>query len=326
MNAKGHEQPMVSVCVPIYNVEQFIGKCAESLMQQTYYNLEFIFVNDCSSDKSIEVLQKVINKYPQRKNDVTILNLPQNKGTSYARNLAIDSAIGDFIFHVDSDDWIEKDAIKVLVAKQQKTNADLVFGNSYVHYPNGEKRFAKKNVFTKNNPIEYILKNTQNYHVWGHLILKSLYTSHNIRCTMGTDVGEDLQVFPQLCYYANHSVSIDRAIYHYNKCNPHSVGQKKKDLNWFRQSLESYNIFYAFFEKMGTVKYTGILHQSKNDFLFRSMRVAAMEGNKEAYQFLKSELQKHEALYPEYKYCDSRHLLKKNFTIYHLLLKYFRRK
>lgn len=324
MNALEHDRPKVSICVPIYNVERFIGRCVESLLQQTYNNLEFLFINDCTPDMSMEILRDTLNYYSQRKHQVKIINLPQHRGTSYARNLAIDIATGDFIFHVDSDDWIEIDAIEVLVEKLQKTYADLVFGNSCSHYPNGERRFAERHVFSNNNPLEYILKKTHNYHVWGHLILKDLYTSHNIQCKNGTDVGEDLQVLPKLCYYASNYASVDRAIYHYNKCNPQSVGQKEKNLIWFEQSLESYNIFYTFFEELEETKYTEILHQSKNDFLYRSMRDAVMEECKDAYQLLKSELQKHEVLYPQYKYCDFRHLLKKNFTIFHYLLKHFR--
>lgn len=324
MNALEHDRPKVSICVPIYNVELFISRCVESLLQQTYSNLEFVFINDCTPDKSMEILQETLNHYSQRKHQVKIINLPLHRGTSYARNLAINIATGDFIFHVDSDDWIEIDAVEILMARQQESNADLVFGNHIVHYFNGEIKAAKQNIFSLNNPLEYILKNTHNYHVWGHLILKNLYTSHNIQCKNGTDVGEDLQVLPKLCYYANKFVSVDNAIYHYNKCNPKSIGQKEKNRNWFEQSLESYNIFYVFFEKMGTAKYTDILHKSKYDFLYRSMRTAAMEGYKETFFFLKSELQKHEALYPQYKYCDLRHLLKKDFTIYHYILKHFR--
>lgn len=326
MEIKKNKQPMVSVCVPIYNVEQYIGKCVESLMQQTYHNIEFIFVNDCTPDNSMEVLQEVLDHYPQRMNQVTIINFPQNKGVLFSRNHAIKVASGDYIFYVDSDDWIEKNAIEVLIAKQQESNADLVFGNYMVHLPNGEIKVAKHNIFSNNNPLEYILKNIHNYHLWGNLILKDLYTNNIIQCKLGNNVGEDLQVFPQLCYYAGHSVSLDQPIYHYNKCNALSTGKGKKDLNWFKQLVESFNIFYDFFENLEIMSYTNLLRQSKNDFLFRNMRVSVMEESKDAYQLLKTELHEHEVVHPQYKYQDVRHILKKNYTIYrlHLLLTYYR--
>lgn len=324
MKTRGTDLPKVTICVPICNVELFIGRCVESLMQQTYDNLEFIFVNDCTPDKSMEVLLEILNHYPQRKNQVRIINLPQNKGIAFARNLAIDTATSEYIAYVDSDDWIEKDAIEVLVTKQQKNNADLVFGNCSVHYPNGEIKEGRENLFSKTDPLEYILKNTHNYHIWGHLIKKELYTKNNVKCKIGVNVGEDMQTLPRLCYFAKNYVTIDRVIYHYNKCNPHSCGQGKKDFSWFKHLVESYDIFYDFFNKLGITKYTEILHQSKNDFLYRSMRVAVIERCKDAYQLIKSELIKHETLYPKYKFLDLRHILKKNYSIYYLFLKCFR--
>lgn len=293
-------------------------------MLQTYHNIEYIFVNDCTPDKSMEVLLETLNHYPLRKNQVTIINLSPNKGILFARNHAIKAASGDYIFYVDSDDWIEKDAIEVLIDKQQESNADLVFGNYMVHLPNGEIKVVKHNIFSNNNPLEYIIKNLHNYHLWGNLILKDLYTNNIIQYKLGNNVGEDLQVFPQLCYYAGHSVSLDQPIYHYNKCNALSTGNGKKDFNWFKQLVESFNVFYYFFENLGIKNYTNLLRQSKNDFLFRNMRVSVAYGCKDAYQLLKSELLKHEVAYPQYKYHDIRHLLKKNYTIYHLFMNYYR--
>ena len=109
---------MISILVPIYSVEQYIERCAKSLFEQTYTDIEYIFVNDCSPDRSIDILKETILKYPKRKNYVKIINHDVNRGLSAARNTAVENAIGDFILHVDSDDYLEMDAIEKLVSNQ----------------------------------------------------------------------------------------------------------------------------------------------------------------------------------------------------------------
>ena len=102
----------VSVLVPVYGVEKYIERCARSLFEQTYSDLEYVFVNDCTPDQSIEILKKVMAEYPQRKNAVKIVNHAKNRGLAAARNTAYDNATGDFVTIVDSDDWLEWDALE----------------------------------------------------------------------------------------------------------------------------------------------------------------------------------------------------------------------
>lgn len=94
----------VSVIVPIYNVSRFIKRCVESLFNQTLDDVEFIFVNDCTPDDSIDILKKVIADYPDR--NTMIINHEVNKGLPAARNTGLKAASGDYIFHCDSDDLL----------------------------------------------------------------------------------------------------------------------------------------------------------------------------------------------------------------------------
>ena len=116
----------VSILVPIFGVEKYIERCARSLFEQTYSNLEYIFVNDCTPDKSVEVLENVMVNYPERIENVKILTHEKNRGVAAVRNTALDNACGDFVSLVDSDDWLELDAVELLVSKQLKTDADIV--------------------------------------------------------------------------------------------------------------------------------------------------------------------------------------------------------
>lgn len=105
----------ISVIIPIYNVERFITRCAISLMKQTLKeDVEFIFVDDATPDRSIDLLQEVINQYPERRNQVRLIRHAKNKGLPAARNSGLKVAVGEYIFHCDSDDWLELDMLETL--------------------------------------------------------------------------------------------------------------------------------------------------------------------------------------------------------------------
>ena len=98
--------PKVSILTPVYGVEKYIRRCAESLMSQTYENLEYIIVNDCTKDASVEILKEVIAEYPKRKEKVKLIELPDNKGLANARNVAIDASTVVFVLILESDEWV----------------------------------------------------------------------------------------------------------------------------------------------------------------------------------------------------------------------------
>ena len=130
----------VSVLVPIYGVEKYIGQCAKTLFAQTYADIEYVFVDDCTPDRSIEVLQQILAEYPQRKNQVRIIRHEHNRGLGAARKTAFDATTGDFVLNVDSDDHLPLDAVEKLVACQQQTGADIVSGSYSSHFEDGTDR------------------------------------------------------------------------------------------------------------------------------------------------------------------------------------------
>ncbi|MEG0697951.1 MAG: glycosyltransferase [Algoriella sp.] len=121
--------PKVSILVPIYKVENFIECCATSLFEQNFEHIEYIFVNDKSPDRSIELLKGVIEKYPHRKANVKIIDHQENKGLAGARNTGVENATGEYILHVDSDDYLDLNAIDLLYTKAVETNSDIVTCN-----------------------------------------------------------------------------------------------------------------------------------------------------------------------------------------------------
>ena len=128
----------VSILVPIYGVEEYIERCCRSLFEQSYQNLEFIFVNDYTPDDSVEVLKTVMDHYPESKDSIRIIDHEKNQGLAASRNTGIDNSNGDFVICVDSDDWLEPRALEILVKKQLEKNADITSGQYLVHYENNE--------------------------------------------------------------------------------------------------------------------------------------------------------------------------------------------
>ena len=109
--------PKVSICIAVYNVEKYIEQCVRSLFEQTLDDLEYIFVDDASPDASIDVLLRVLEDYPHRKNQVKLLRHETNQGVAVARKDAIAAATGEYIIHCDPDDWVDLDMYEKLYVK-----------------------------------------------------------------------------------------------------------------------------------------------------------------------------------------------------------------
>ena len=189
------EQPLVSILVPIFNVEKYIKRCVTSLMQQGYRNIEYVFVNDCTQDNSISILVETIKEYPQRTN-IKIINHESNKGLAASRNTGILNSKGTYISFVDSDDYLEPNAIEIMVKKAIETSADIVIGNFQFIINSSKKIFKRpKNRYDKIEYIQAILRwNEIDLTLWGKLIKRELFSHHNINSFDGYNFGEDFAV------------------------------------------------------------------------------------------------------------------------------------
>lgn len=231
-----NKTPKVSMLIPIYGVEKFIERCAISLFEQTYQNIEYIFVNDCTKDDSINVLERVINRYPNRKPFVRIINHAQNKGLAGARNTAVANATGDFIMHVDSDDYVDKEIVRKAIDKQLRFDADIVV----IDFKKASPSFCKITRYASfSNPEEYcltVLSRKNSNSIWAKLIRRTLYVDNDIKCIEGCNQGEDFQIVPILLYYAKRIVNLQEPLYYYDCSNEgaysNSFTISKHDQNW----------------------------------------------------------------------------------------------
>lgn len=130
--------PLVSIGVPVYNVELYIEKCLLSILNQTYKELEIIIVDDCGTDKSMQIVNEIKSSHTNG-DKIRIIKHPHNKGIGEARNTVIDMCCGDFLYFVDSDDYIEPKTIEILLAEGLKYKTDVVIASHRkVSYPTGE--------------------------------------------------------------------------------------------------------------------------------------------------------------------------------------------
>lgn len=118
----------VTIGIPIYNAEKYIRQSLESALDQTYTAIEFLIVDDCSTDSSMSVIQEYQQKHPRGK-DIHFFTLSENKGPGAARNRIIDEARGRFLYFMDADDLIESNTIALLMGQQQRFGADIVYGS-----------------------------------------------------------------------------------------------------------------------------------------------------------------------------------------------------
>ncbi|MBO7199684.1 MAG: glycosyltransferase family 2 protein [Alistipes sp.] len=237
----------ISIIAPIYGVERYVAEFADSVLSQSYPNIEFIFVNDGTKDRSIEILEKLINdKYSHRRDSITIINKP-NGGLPAARKTGLDIATGDYIYHVDSDDWLSPDSISKIVAKIEATDADVVYFNLVKEYAERSKP-KRERVYDASTKHKYIL-NMYNHSSFSSLcnkcIRRTLYTD-NVIYTPQYGYAEDCYLSTQLVGYASSISFLDEYIYHYRKSNPTAITSQQRRKRKREYALNLIDLYHKY--------------------------------------------------------------------------------
>ncbi|MCW5516903.1 glycosyltransferase family 2 protein [Muriicola sp. Z0-33] len=161
----------VSVIIPAFNCGQYIERCVNSVINQSYRDIEIIVVNDGSTDDTLSILESI----SQSDNRLSFIS-QKNTGTHLARMNGVRSSTGDVIFNLDADDYLESNAIELLVNKMQRTSADIVIGNYYQHR-NGIKRLMRNtppSSYDRTEAISFMLLGKISNYLWGRLIKRHL--------------------------------------------------------------------------------------------------------------------------------------------------------
>ena len=211
------KQIKVSILMPIYKVELFLERTLDSIFTQSYSNIDYVFVNDCSPDNSLQVLMNTIARYGVEESRYTIVNHQENEGIAVSRADCLANAKGDYVYFVDSDDWIEKDAVENMVAATKEGTIDIVGCDFMKDYMSGKTTYHHENYAEtcRENMLRCL-----NYDIatvlWKLLIKRSLFENFRIS---SINIGEDYIISIKLFYYAHSFISLHTAFYHYVQYN-----------------------------------------------------------------------------------------------------------
>ena len=211
----------ITVIVPVYNVEHYLDKCLDSLISQTYKNLEIIVINDGSTDNSGAICQE----YARKDNRIIYIK-KENGGQSEARNMGLDRMTGSYVTFVDSDDWVELDYVETLYKKITEYQADIAVGNYYsFNQPEGmyyfhifgdsyyEKVYDNVSIF-ENLYESKEMKNIAFISVWGKLYKASLFKD---LCFDKDRLREDCYLNQKIYLLAERTVYLNKGLYAYRQ-------------------------------------------------------------------------------------------------------------
>lgn len=222
-------QPMISVIVPIYNAGEYIERCVRSLFEQTLSFIEYIFVDDCSFDNSIDIIKSVLKDYPERKEESFFIRLEKNSGPASARNKGLEYAIGEYIYFCDADDWLDLSMLEqmYIVAKEQE--AEVVISDFYiVYHDRNEAIKAFSFSVDKVASLREYIKSDWNF-VWNLLVKRNLYDRYDIRFIPNFMFCEDMNLSVKLFHKAKKIINIHRPLYYYNRLNETSITHRIND-------------------------------------------------------------------------------------------------
>lgn len=229
--------PLVSIVVPIYNVEIYLTKCIDSIINQTYQNLEIILVNDGSTDKCFDICEE----YKDTDERIKVIN-KENGGLSEARNYGIDIAKGEWITFVDSDDYVHPEMIESMVSLAKSKNGDIIICGHFKVFEDNLQEIRNDGNITSYDGQEALGKILEdreiNSFAWDKIYKRNLF--ENLRYPKGR-IFEDTAFTYKLFEKAHKVVSINKAYYYYV--------MRETSLSNTKNIKRSYHNFLAFYER-----------------------------------------------------------------------------
>lgn len=244
--------PKVSVIILVYNVEPYIERCLNTLFGQTLDDIEYVFVDDGSTDRSLEIICDILGQYPHRAAQVKILRHECNKGVAAARTTGISAAEGEYMIHCDSDDYTDRSMYERMYESARMTGADIVACDHFCEYEDGHSRI--KRMSFGNSPVEclrmWYATDSDYSSLCDKLVRRDIFVSHNIMPYAGIDSGEDFGCMVRVFYHAQSLTYVPEALYHYC-CRPDSITRRMVSREDFEQRLRLTREVCGFFEEKG---------------------------------------------------------------------------
>lgn len=255
MDSISSKKPCVSVIIACYNVEDYIGQCCRSLFSQTLEDLEFIFIDDCSPDNSIQIMQSILKEYPQRTTQVKIIKHKTNIGISKTREEGVKAASGEYIIHCDPDDWIELDMYEQLYTKGISEDADIVLCDFWYHYYNDPipyNEIQRPGELTSRSLLASCLQYRHPFlgcFLWNKLIKSSHY--QNVEWPQRISYCEDMIACVQILKTPSLKIGyVDKSFYHY-RIKESSLSHRSFSKQDIENDYEIISILYTHLCKNG---------------------------------------------------------------------------
>lgn len=227
---------VISIIVPIYNIEKFLPCCIDSILAQTFTEWELILVDDGSKD----TCGSICDEYATKDGRIRVIHKP-NGGLTSARNAGLAMASGEWVMHLDGDDWIEPEMLELLLQKGEETGADIVMGDFLFAYPDRDVpyRLPDWDDCKTTSLNRYITS------VWtcvcGGIHRRSLYEEHQLQSPHGVTYCEDFHLIVRLCYFAHKVANVHRPFYHYRQQGSsimHNLNKRtERDEQWVYQDI-----------------------------------------------------------------------------------------
>lgn len=249
--------PKISVIVPIFGVEKYIERCVRSLFEQTLDNIEFIFVDDCTPDRSVDILKVLIEEYHTRfmemNHVVRIEKMPTNSGLPAVRRYGVSISTGNYIIHCDSDDWVDETMYKKLYDRAVIDDSDVVVCD-YFKSDEITNHVITENVSTlKEGYIIDVLTRKSSSSLWNKLVKRKLYSKDII--FPKNNMGEDGALLVQILWYAKKISYVKDALYYYffNPSSITNVPTQEKIRQRFNQATANAHIIEKFIKDKSSI-------------------------------------------------------------------------
>lgn len=258
------KNPLVSVIIPIYNVAPYLRECLDSILSQTYLNLQIILVNDGSTDESESIAKEYL-----RDNRVELVSVA-NGGLSYARNIGLGRARGEYIYFIDSDDYIDLGYIEELVSVAREFEVEFVCNDNIAPFALGEVKEKPK------SPPKLLIPNSENIvlggAVWRCLFAKSLLERSGVRFLEGK-IYEDEGFLYMILPFLSSFVRFSGLPYFYRQRENSIMSNHKKFRSY--DLLDVFEAIYRFYQERG------FLQKFKPPYYFLHSSARGYENEKE---------------------------------------------
>ena len=238
--------PAVSVIITVYGVEEYIERCVRALFGQTLEDIEFVFVDDCTPDASMDILARVMDDYPERRCSVKILRNDVNRGQAYSRRVGVEAATGDYLIHCDGDDWPEPEMYARMYFKAKAEDLDMVICRICRVYPDHIEH--QMDDLGAADLLKALIKQDIYGQLLNKLVSRKAYERGMVYPVC--NVGEDYAMTMQLACNCDSVGYLDETLYNY-VIREGSITNTEKTLRKAEHLKDNFDIAFSSLETKG---------------------------------------------------------------------------